>query len=260
MRINVGKTSAGLLLAGSMLAALGQDSIFKWPQHGRERPMAVAVTPGEASTQSQPGTPPSDAVVLFGGKDLSNWKSIKGGAAQWTVANGYFQVAPGTGDIQTDQAFGSFQLHIEWATPSPPRGEDQDRGNSGVFLHGLYDIQVLDSYQAKTYTDGQAGAVYGQYPPLVNATRPPGQWQTYDIIFHAPAFLPNGVLRHAARVTVLHNGVLVQDNVALSGPTGNHVRPPYSAGVVTGPLLLQDHRHPVRYRNIWIRELKEPGS
>ncbi|HYM07775.1 MAG TPA: DUF1080 domain-containing protein, partial [Terriglobales bacterium] len=126
--------------------------------------------------------------------------------------------------------------------------------------HGLYEIQVLDSYQAKTYTDGQAGAVYGQYPPLVNAMRPPGQWQMYDIIFHAPAFLPNGVLRHPAHVTVLHNGVLVQDNVALSGPTGNKVRPPYFAGVVTGPLLLQDHRHAVRYRNIWIRELKKPGA
>src|SRR5690242_20597512 len=151
MRIHV-NAAVLLLLAQAVFA---QESVFKWPQHDRNRPMAVPVVPGDPSTQSQPGTPPSDAVVLFNNKDLSNWKSVKAGPAQWTVGNGYFQVAPGTGDIQTNQVFSSFQLHAEWAAPSPPHGEDQDRGNSGVFLQGLYEIQVLDSYQAKTYTDGQ---------------------------------------------------------------------------------------------------------
>jgi hypothetical protein len=139
----------------------------------------------------------------------------------------------------------------------PPVGEDQGRGNSGVFLMGLYEIQVLDSYQSKTYADGQASAVYGQFPPQVNASRPPGQWQTYDIIFHAPRFAKDGKVLRPARVTVLHNGVLVQDNVELSGPTGHHVRPPYQPTADKLPLSLQDHANPVRFRNIWIRELGE---
>jgi hypothetical protein len=243
------------MITGGLAISAGQESIFKWPQHDRQRPAPRVISPGECSTQDHAGRPPSDAVVLFNGRDLSNWKSIRGGPARWTVGNGYFQVAPGTGDIETDQSFGSFQLHVEWATPAPPHGEDQGRGNSGVFLQGLYEVQVLDSYQSKTYPDGQAGAMYGQYPPLVNACRPPGRWQSYDIIFHAPRFLPNGVLYRPAFVTVLQNGVLVQDHVALSGPTQNKVRPPYLPGVATGPLRLQDHHNPVRFRNIWIRPL-----
>jgi 3-keto-disaccharide hydrolase len=239
--------------------AIAQESIFKWPQHDRDRPAPVVVMPGAFGTQDYPGKAPSDATVLFDGQDLSKWKSVRGGAAQWKVENGYVQVEPGTGDIETMQSFGSFQLHLEWATPTPATGEDQGRGNSGVFLQGLYEVQVLDSYHNTTYPDGHAGAMYGQYPPLVNACRPPGEWQTYDIIFHAPSFLPNGVLLHPARVTILQNDVLIQDNVALSGPTANKVRPPYQP-VVVGPLRLQDHRNSVRFRNIWIRELKQPGA
>jgi hypothetical protein len=239
---------------GISVLAIAQESIFKWPQHDRNRPAPAVVTPGTGSIQDHPGKAPSDAIVLFDGHDLLKWKSIRGGPVQWKVENGCFQVEPGTGDIETTQDFGSFQLHLEWAAPTPPAGEDQGRGNSGVFLQSLYEIQVLDSYHNVTYPDGQAGAMYGQYPPLVNVCRPPGDWQTYDVVFHAPRFLPNGVLAHPARVTILQNGVLVQDNVALSGPTANKVRPPYQP-VVQGPLRLQDHHNPVRYRNIWIREL-----
>jgi hypothetical protein len=246
------------VLCGTALAA-AQESIFKWPQHDRSRPEPSVVTPGESCAPNAYGEAPSDAIVLFNGRDLSNWKSVRGGPAPWRVESGYFQVVPETGDIETAQTFGSFQLHLEWATPTPPHGEDQGRGNSGVFLQGLYEVQVLDSYHNKTYPDGQAGAMYGQYPPLVNACRPPGDWQTYDIIFHAPQFLPNGVLAQPAHVTILQNGVLIQDNVALSGPTANKVRPPYQP-VATGPLRLQDHHNPVRFRNIWIRELKEPAA
>jgi Domain of Unknown Function (DUF1080) len=170
------------------------------------------------------------------------------------------EVAPGTGNISTRQAFGDCQLHVEFAEPVPATGESQDRGNSGVFLQGLYEIQVLDSYHSKTYADGQAAAVYGQYPPLVNAARPPGQWQTYDIVFHAPRFDANGDVLHPARVTVLHNGVLVQDNVELTGPTAHGERPPYKKTPENLPLQLQDHHNPVRFRNIWIRQLAEPGS
>jgi hypothetical protein len=153
--------------------------------------------------------------------------------------------------------YGDCQLHIEWASPSPAVGEDQDRGNSGVFFHGQYEVQVLDSYQSATYPDGQAGALYGQYPPLVNASRAPGQWQSYDIVFRGPRFDPGGKLLRPARVTVFHNGVLVQENVELTGPTAHKTRPPYKAHPVKGPIALQDHSHPVRFRNIWLRELPD---
>jgi hypothetical protein len=215
------------------------------------------ITPGTASTQEAPGKPPSDALVLFDGSDLSQWVMKKDGSpAKWRVGSGYFEVVPKTGDMRTKESFGDCQLHVEFAEPDPPKGEDQDRGNSGVFLMGLYEIQVLDSYNSKTYADGQAAAVYGQYPPLVNASRAPGQWQVYDIIWHGPRFDGSGKLTRPAHVTVLHNGVLVQDHVELTGPTGHHVRPPYMPGPEKLPLALQDHGHPVRYRNIWIRELK----
>jgi len=228
----------------------------KWEIHDRNRPQPPVVTPGTSSTQDAPGKPPSDDVVLFDGKDLSQWVVKKDGSpAKWKVENGYFEVAPKTGDMRTKDSFGDCQLHVEFSEPNPPKGEDQDRGNSGVFLIGLYEIQVLDSYNSKTYADGQASAVYGQYPPLVNASRPPGQWQTYDIIWHGPRFDATGKLTRSAHVTVFHNGVLTQDNVELTGPTGHHVRPPYSATPEKLPLALQDHNHPVRYRNIWIREL-----
>jgi len=228
----------------------------KWKIHDPDRPAPPEIDPATASTQDSPGHPPSDAVVLFDDKDLSKWADKEGGPAKWKVENGYFEVVPKTGEIHTREPFGDCQLHVEFSEPSPAKGQDQDRGNSGVFLQGLYETQVLDSYQSKTYADGQAAAIYGQYPPLVNASRPPGQWQTYDIIFHGPRFDASGKLTRPARETVFHNGVLVQDNVELTGPTGHHVRPPYKPTPEKLPLALQDHGHPVRYRNIWIRELK----
>ena len=225
-------------------------------QHDRNAPQPPVVTPGEASTQGQPGKPPSDAIILFNGKDLAGWESVNGGPAKWKVGNGYFEVAPRTGDIKTTQAFGDCQLHVEWASPNPPHGEDQDRGNSGVYLMSLYEVQVLDSYESKTYPDGQAAAIYGQYAPLVNACRPPGQWQSYDIIFHGPRFDPAGKVVRPATYTVLHNGVLVQDHVTVLGLTdGEHQ--PYKPTPTKLPLKLQDHNHLVRFRNIWIRELAE---
>jgi hypothetical protein len=227
----------------------------QWKIHDMNRPLPPVVTPGTSSTQETPGTAPSDATVLFGGKDLSQWLDKDGGPAKWKVENGYIEVVPESGYLHTKKAFGDCQLHVEFSEPVPPHGESQERGNSGVFLMGTYEIQVLDSYENKTYADGQASAVYGQYPPLVNASRPPGQWQWYDIVFHGPRFDKSGKLLRPARVTVFHNGVLVQDNVEPSGPTAHGERPPYAPGPDKAPLALQDHGNPVRYRNIWIREL-----
>lgn len=245
---------AGLLVFAAV--AIGQAPM-KWEIHDRNRPLPPVVTPGMPSTQDTVGTAPSDAIVLFDGKDLSKWEHADKSAAKWKVQDGYFQVVEKTGSLQTKQSFGDVQLHVEFAEPSPAKGEDQDRGNSGVFLANVYEVQVLDSYQNKTYADGSAASLYGQYPPQVNASRPPGQWQWYDIVFHGPRFDSAGKLTRPAHVTVLHNGVLVQDNVELTGPTGHHVRPPYKVGMDRGPLGLQDHGHPVRYRNIWVRELAE---
>jgi hypothetical protein len=216
----------------------------------------VVVDPGTASGQDQPGRPPSDAIVLFDGKDLSEWQGANGTQAKWKVENGYMEVVRGTFGISTRQGFGDCQLHVEFRTPFPATGEGQGRGNSGVFLMSKYEVQVLDSYENKTYPDGQAAAVYGQYPPLVNASRPPGQWQSYDIIFRRPRFDKDGKLLNPARLTVLHNGVLVQDNVELTGPTGHHERPPYQPHADRLPISLQDHGNPVRYRNIWLRDLE----
>ena len=239
----------------------GDPRLGKWAIHDRNRPLPPVIDPGTASTQDQAGRPPSDAVVLFDGKDLSKWQAKEGGGpAKWKVESGYFEVVKGTGYISTKQAFGDCQLHVEWAAPSPAVGQDQDRGNSGVFLMDKYEVQVLDSYDSKTYPDGQAAAIYGQYPSLVNACRPPGQWQTYDIVFHGPRFDKNGKLLRPAHATVLHNGVLVQDNVELTGPTEHKQRPPYEVHAEKMPLSLQDHGHPVRYRNIWIRELPAEGA
>jgi len=238
--------------------AAPQDDLQKWGPNDRNRPEPPIITPGTASTQEHPGKPPSDAIVLFNGKDLSNWESVKdGGPAKWTVGDGYFATVPGTGYIRTKDAYGDCQLHVEWAAPNPPHGTDQDRGNSGVFLHGLYEVQVLDSYDNVTYADGEAAALYGQYPPQVNAARKPGEWQTYDIVFHGPRFDASGNVLRKAIFTVFFNGVLVQDHVELTGPTEHHQRPPYKVTPEKLPLALQDHNHPVKYRNLWIRELKE---
>jgi hypothetical protein len=226
-----------------------------YPIHDRNRPQPPVVDAGSASTQATPGRAPSDAVILFDGHDLARWQQQDGAAPKWKLGDGYFEVMPGSGQLYTRAAFGDCQLHVEFAEPEPPKGDDQNRGNSGVFLHGLYEVQVLDSYQSPTYPDGQAAALYGQFPPLVNASRAPGLWQSYDIVFHGPRFDAAGHLTRPARMTVLHNGVLVQDDAELTGPTGHHQRPPYSAQAEKLPLALQDHGAPVRYRNIWIREL-----
>ncbi len=223
----------------------------RWPQHSMDRPVPPVVRPGPYVDE----LPPADAIVLYDGHDLSQWRDDKGGPARWTAAKGYFEVAPGTGSLQTARAFGDVQLHIEWSAPNPPHGTSQERGNSGVFLMGQYEVQVLDSYQNRTYADGQAAAIYGQYPPLVNVTRPPGEWNAYDIVFHRPHFDANGRVTAPARFTVFQNGVLVQDNVVLTGPTAHMERPPYTAHPDKLPLSLQDHGNKVRYRNVWIREL-----
>jgi hypothetical protein len=244
---------AAVLLAAMTISAGAQVST-KWPQHSTERPQPPVVTPGPFAD----ARPPSDAIVLFDGQSLAGWTSSDhaGESAKWKLADGYVEVVAGTGAIETKQAFGDVQLHVEWRAPTPPKGESQERGNSGVFLMGRYEVQVLDSYHNITYPDGQAGAIYGQFPPLVNASRPPGEWQTYDIVFHRPRFDASGAVVKPARVTVLHNGVLVQDNVELSGPTAHQSRPPYAKHADALPLMLQDHGDPMRFRNIWIRKLE----
>jgi 3-keto-disaccharide hydrolase len=199
----------------------------------------------------RPGGHPSDAIVLFDGKDLAQWKSASGGEAKWEVKDGYVQVN-GTGNIMTKEEFGPVQLHVEWATPAEVKGEGQGRGNSGVYLQGRYEVQVLDSYRNPTYFNGQAGAIYGISAPLVNACRKPGEWQTYDIIFHPPHKTPEGLVVNGS-ITVLQNGVLVEDQVTLFGESTTAAF--FHGASATGPLMLQDHGNPVRYRNIWIRKL-----
>jgi hypothetical protein len=223
---------------------------YQWQVHDMNRPLPTVITPAE-----NPAEPPSDAIVLFDGKDLTKWVTTKNGSpAKWKVENGYMEVVKDTGDIQTKQSFGNCQLHIEWTTPLEVVSDNQDRGNSGVYLMANYEVQVVDSYKNITYADGQAGAMYGQNPPLVNACRPPGQWQSYDIIFHQPVFKHGRVCRPAT-ITVLQNGVLIQDNFKLEGETVHGMRAKYHPHADKLPLLLQDHGHAVRYRNIWLREL-----
>ena len=209
-------------------------------------PEPPVVTPG-AGTE-----PPSDAIVLFSGEDLGKWQSINGGPAKWEVKSGFAQVN-GTASIRTKEEFADVQLHVEWATPSEVKGEGQGRGNSGVYLQGRYEVQVLDSYQNKTYANGQAGAFYGNFAPLVNASRKPGEWQTYEIIFHPPKKGEGGQIIPGS-LTVFHNGVLVQDHVRVEG--GATTAAAFEDIAEKGPLMLQDHGNPARFRNIWIRELK----
>ncbi|MGZ4963201.1 MAG: 3-keto-disaccharide hydrolase [Limisphaerales bacterium] len=201
------------------------------------------------------GGAPSDAIVLFGGKDLTKWVNDTGGPADWAVKDGVVTIS-GTNQMFTKQAFGDCQLHVEWASPNPPKGKGQARGNSGIYLQSRYEVQVLDSIDNPTYFNGQAGSIYKQYAPLVNACRKPGEWQTYDIIFHAPRFAKDGKLITPARVTLLHNGVLALDNVELKGFTHNDKVPSvYVQHNLKEPLRLQNHHSAVRFRNIWIREL-----
>jgi hypothetical protein len=226
----------------------------KWKIHDPDRPLPPVMDPGPGG---DPVPAPSDAIVLFDGRDLYQWSDNKGESARWKVENGYMEVVKKAGSIRTVRGFGDCQLHVEWASPVPAIGDGQGRGNSGVYLMGKYEVQVLDCYKNKTYADGMTAAVYGQYPPLANACRPPGEWQTYDIVFHRPRFSDDGRLSRPARMTVFHNGILVQDNVELTGPTENKKRPPYTMHPDKLPLSLQNHSNPVRFRNIWIRDLEQ---
>jgi len=216
--------------------------------HDPDRPKPKRVDSGGVSTQDRPGRPPSDAIVLFDGRDLSKWKPN-----HWKVENG--ELIATTGRFETVDNFGSCQLHLEWKDPNPPVGDDiMDRGNNGVLLMGVFEIQIFDP-TTKIYPDGQAAAVYGQTPPLVTASRPPGRWETYDIVFTAPKF-EGGKLSQPARVTILYNGVLVQNNQEIYGPTTHATLPKsYPPGVTQAPLELGAHNNPVRFRNIWIRPL-----
>jgi hypothetical protein len=249
------------VLSGHLLgqrAPVGYDDTPKqpagrWRIHDGARPQPRMVKPGTAAPASV--TPPQDAIVLVGpGDDRSAWQMTDGSPVTWAMSNGVLET--GKGIIRTRSEFTDVQLHVEFATPSEVKGDSQGRGNSGVFMLGKFEIQVLDSYQNPTYPDGQAAAMYGQYPPLVNASRPPGEWQTYDIAFTAPRFTPGGTLDKPAVVTVFHNGVLVHNATPFWGPTAHKKIDPYVPETAKGPLALQDHGNPVRYRNIWIRSLK----
>jgi hypothetical protein len=220
-----------------------------WHVHDPARPQPALVVPGD---------PPSDAIVLFDGKDLSGWRGREG-EAKWKVENGYMQVEPRTGDIRTKERFGDCQLHLEFASAAQVRGDSQGRSNSGVFMMGIYEIQVLDSYQNPTYADGLNASIYGQFPPQVNASLPPGEWQSYDIVWTAPRF-DGPQLVSPAYLTLLHNGIAVHAHTELLGPTGHRDVYRYKAHAPTGPLRLQDHGDPVRFRNLWVRPLPGPDA
>lgn len=246
-------------LAAILVSPLAAQSPAEWPQHSMARPKPPIVRPGPAG-EAVPA--PSDAIVLFDGTSLARWQTAKdssGGPAPWRIVDKAFEVVPGTGTIRTRQPFGDVQLHLEWRTPKDVKGTGQERGNSGVFFMGRYELQILDSWENTTYADGQAASIYGQFPPLVNVSRAPGEWQTYDVVFRRPIFDATGQLAVPARMTVFHNGVLVHQEAILLGPTSNGVRTPYSAHPDRLPLALQDHGVAVQFRNIWLRELTTPG-
>ena len=231
-----------LVLVSSAQRAMAEEYLtgIKWQQ-------PPIVTPGAA-----PGAPPSDAIVLFNGRDLNNWEN----GERWPVADGV--MSSGKGAITSKEKFGDCQLHIEWASPTEVKGSGQGRGNSGLFLMGKYEIQILDSYNNETYFDGQAGAIYKQTPPMANAMRPPGEWNTYDVFWTAPRFNEDGSLKSPAYVTLVHNGVLLLNHFELLGDTPFNRPPQYKAHPPEGPISLQDHGNPVRFRNIWVRPLVPP--
>lgn len=250
--------SALLILSFSLTA---QDK--KYPEPAPMKPAMTeywlpqppVVTPGKACEEATPA--PSDAIILFDGKDLSQWENQEREPAEWSVHDGVFTVKKGTGDIQTKRLFNDFQLHLEWRIPEGITGESQARGNSGIFLQGMYEIQILDCYQNETYVNGQTGSVYKQTPPLVNAMNKPGVWNTYDIIYTAPTFKKDGTYRTAPRVTLLQNGILLQNNTIIFGTT-EYIGLPKVKEHEAGPIRLQDHGDPsapISFRNIWIREL-----
>jgi hypothetical protein len=245
--------------SGDTAEATGSEEISEaLPQH----PEDTEVWEPEPSLVTTGGedAPPSDALVLFDGADLTGWTHEDGREAEWNVENGVMTVAPGTGNIRTRQSFGDVQLHIEWRTPEEIVGEGQGRGNSGLFLMERYELQVLDSYENRTYSNGQAGSIYKQHIPLVNASRAPGVWQSYDVVFTAPRFAPDKTLVSPAYMTVFHNGVLIQNHVELQGPMVFIGLPEYEAHGDREPILLQDHSNPVSFRNIWVREISATPS
>ncbi len=256
MLLSFAATSLAAPFVGPTFYGDAPDEHHPWAVHDGNRPQPTIVVPGTFSTQEQPGKPPSDAVILFDGTDLSKWEadSGEGVPTKWIIKNGAMECVPGSGFIRTRDKFGDFQLHVEWAAPTRVEGDSQGRGNSGVFLMGLVEIQVLDNYMNPTYADGMAGAIYGQNPPLANALRPPGEFQVYDIVFRRPIYR-NGELVDAGYVTIFENGVLVQDHGLIEGPTGHMRRTKAVPFPEAGPLKLQDHGNPVRYRNIWYRPL-----
>jgi len=233
------------------VSSFAQKQQEKYAVHDENRPKPLVITPA-----AQFGQPPSDAIILFNGKDLSEWAGDKGGDARWKLEKDYMEVNK-TGSIRTKKSFGNCQLHIEWATPEKVEGSSQERGNSGVFLMNTYELQILDSYENPTYADGQAASIYGQYPPLVNACRKPGEFQSYDVSFLRPIFDADGKCIRPARVTILHNGVVVQNNVEIKGLTAHKQIAKYRRHEDKLPISLQDHGNPTRFRNIWIRELPE---
>ncbi len=259
LHLNYTAVAAILLtvVAGAQQAPVGYDDTpmqpnGQWRVHDGKRPHPSIVT---APGPGLPAAAPSDAIVLLAmDGDLRAWQMADGSPATWSMRNGVLET--GKGMLQTKQQFTDFQLHVEFATPAAVKGDSQGRGNSGVFLLGKFEIQVLDSHQNVTYPDGQAGAMYGQYPPLVNAARPPGEWQAYDIIFTAPRFEPDGKLAKPAIATVLHNGVVVHNATAFWGPTRHKSLLPYTPDMASGPIALQDHGNPVRYRNVWVRAVR----
>lgn len=234
------------------------DATHPWGIHDRNRPQPVIVTPGTFSSQEQPGKPPSDAIVLFSGTeaDLSKWTDEKNPdqPTKWIVSDGAMECVPGAGYIRTKEEFGDCQLHIEWAAPKNVEGDSQGRGNSGVFLMSMVEIQVLDNYNNPSYADGMAGSMYGVNPPAANALRAPGEWQSYDIVFRRPVY-DGDIVLDPGYVTVFVNGVLVQDHTPIEGPTGHKKRIKAAPFPEKGPLKLQDHGNPVRFRNVWYRPL-----
>ena len=244
---------AGLSAAAT---ALQQGPSFKYPVHDTTRPQPPKVwLPGD---RCGTGVAPHDAAILFDGSGLGNWVAGGGKAAGWTVKDGVLEVKPGAGDIQTKDSFGDVQMHIEWMVPEGTACQGQKGCNSGVFFMGMYELQILNSSGNETYPDGMAGALYGQYPPMVNACLPLGQWNAYDIVFRAPRFSADGALQSPAYMTVLFNGVLVQDHVAMLGRTAHAARATYAPHESKGPIRLQDHGDPIRFRNIWVRNLPAP--
>ncbi len=247
----------GMVLGAGVVIGLGYDDTpfypgSKWRVHDGNRPQPPVVTPGPAVSVA----PPSDAVVLFDGTNTDAWQMDDAAACRWKIADG--AMIAGGGGVRTKQSFGDCQLHVEWSAPNPPNGSDQGRGNSGVFLCGRYEIQVLDCYENKTYADGMTAAIYGQYPPLANVCRKPGEWNSYDIIWTAPRFKGDtgDEVETPAYVTVLFNGVVVHNHTSPKGPMRFRDVSRYQRHDIKGPIALQDHGNPVRYRNIWIRELK----